>query len=154
MKLRKAVAFFLLFVTLGTVLVACGGVYIYPGLPLTGDKKAEVEDAFYKTFNYSLHWYEGDAYYYYVSDRHYGTFNGYTVLFVASGGGSDVLSNVKLGKYSILFGAPFRLLAYKDGKFTNLKDAYEQGVFTDEQIKMIYEYHKKTFPNRYSPNAK
>ena len=75
--------------------------------------------------------------------RYYGMYNGYYILFDGMGLRLDHYTAIYIGNEIIADGSGFGIYAYKDGVFTNLKDAYDMGLLSDRQIAKIAETHRK-----------
>jgi len=128
------------------VLVILGTVFAVLNIRTAGElsrwQKIEIEYWYKRQFEVELGlwadeigvWYEGRT-------RYYGTENGYIILFK--------LENVLLGNETGQTIAGYRFkngngrilnfYAYKDGKFIELEDAYEQGLISKDMIKTIWE---------------
>ena len=149
MKKRKLLAMLLLIVTVGSLFVAYKKEVppdAAPGTELSAKWKKKIAKDFLASYNVdSFYWYdEASAH---DGARHYGTYNGYIVLFQRTH--MSVLCKEMIGTYDFCFGSSFVLLAYKDGEFLELKEAYAQNLFTDGQIAEIHGYHKSIFPIYY-----
>ena len=150
MKKRKIIALLLLAVIVGSLFAACKKELppdAAPGTELSAQWKNKVAKdylAAYEVDNFL--WYDGTQANYYGA-RHYGTYNGYVVVFQMTA--MAIVCEEMIGTYDFCFGSSFLLLAYKDGKFLDLKEAYAQNLFTDAQIAEIHTYHKATFPVYY-----
>ena len=107
---------------------------------LTAEKMAEIENAWYAATNTELEdWYiiTGDT----VQDgtRYYGTCGGYVVLFVPTDG--DEKTSIVIGGVTITEQSAFELYAYKDGQFRSLKEVYQEGLISEEELKGIRGIH-------------
>ena len=162
MKKRK------LWIALSILLLVAGLVLVYvldrppdapPGAELSERWKKEIKTAWTATYlkNDVFVWF-GEGKYdedieRFHSARHYGTYNGYAVVFIPPFPPQSfpgLLGPKTIAGYAFDFGCPFQLVVYRNGRFTDLKDAYEAGKLTKEDIAEIYEYHKNTFPIYYS----
>ncbi len=162
MKKRKIIALLLLTAVVGGLLVACKKEVppdAAPGTELSERWKKEIKTAWTATYlkNDIFVWF-GEGKYdedieRFHSARHYGTYNGYVVVFIPPFPPESFpgpLGPETIAGYAFNFGCPFQLVVYRNGRFTDLKEAYEAGKLTKENIAEIYEYHKNTFPIYYS----
>ena len=83
-------------------------------------------------------WYEENPM---VGTRYYGTENGYVFLF--SYGIACSEKTLVIGEYRFYCASDFDLFAYKDGKFSYVKDLYADGVLSDACIEKIYNIHNR-----------
>ena len=159
MKKRK------LWIFIAVLLLVAGLVLVYvldrppdaaPGTELSERWKKEIKTAWNAAYskNADFRWFgEGNIeenIEYYHSARHYGTYNGYVVVFIPPFIGGATHGQEEVAGYVFNYGWAFHLLVYRNGRFTDLKEAYKAGKLTKEDIGEIYEYHKKTFPIHYS----
>ncbi len=105
--------------------------------PLPEDTKQEIDQAFQERYGYKPWWYTGGK-----GIRYYGIYGDCIVLF-----DNDIDNLLEWSETEFIadrrffdFGA-FRLLVYRDGQFCELKDAYEIGILTQENIADIAAYH-------------
>lgn len=105
--------------------------------PLPEDIKQEIDQAFQEKYGYKPWWYTGGK-----GVRYYGTYGDCIVLF-----DNDIDNILDWSETEFIadrvffdFGA-FRLLVYRNGQFSGLKDAYENGLLSEEQIAEIAVYH-------------
>ena len=79
-------------------------------------------------------------------DRYYGEFDGAYVLrlYGRFWGVMDIIYKVDIEEYEFFFNN-YEPLVYKDKKFYKIKEAYEQGVLTIDDIK---ELHNIMYPNK------
>lgn len=76
--------------------------------------------------------------------QYYGTYNGYVVLM--SSGQMAAIANVDIGRRIFKWGSSALVLeAYKDGQAQPLKDVYEAGGITDQDLDKILDAHKAHF---------
>lgn len=81
---------------------------------------------------------------------HYGTCNGYVILFYQSGkfeGAIEDITKTVAGQEFKLH-SDFELYVFKDGNFNTLEDAYARGWVTKNAIKKAAEYHDDFFNNK------
>ena len=149
MKKRK------LWIFIAVLLLVAGLVLVYvldrpPDAPPGAELSAQWKDRIKSAWNaaYSKHgdfrWFE-EGNMSYDGARHYGTYNGYAVIFVPPFNAAATYGKEEVAGYVFNFGSAFQLLVYRNGRFTDLKDAYKAGKLTKEDIGEIYEYHQKTF---------
>ena len=84
------------------------------------------------------------------SFAHYGTCNGYVILFFDIGTFQGVMKNITKTVAGQEFNLhyDFELYVFKDGKFNTLEDAYARGWVTKNAIKKAAEYHDDFFNNK------
>jgi len=70
----------------------------------------------------------------------YGVFDGYSVLLQATGAGS--IETKQIGSNRFLYPSSFQLVGYKDGKFHNIENLYQQGKISDESLSKLAQLHK------------
>ena len=80
-------------------------------------------------------------------ELYYGTINGYIVASETTGD-LGIGSTFDIAGYTFESGLMFDIFVYKDGEGDTLKEAYEKGWLTKEQIGKIYERHPKTGDER------
>lgn len=115
-----------------------------PQLPqltvLTAEKMQEIENAWYAAMNTEMDgWYtemNGT-----VTDgvRYYGNCGGYDVLYVPRQ--EEAETCLVIGGVTISAQNNFAIYAYKDGQFRELKDVYQLGVISDEELEGIKGTH-------------
>lgn len=123
---------------------------------LTAEKMQEIEDAWYAAMNTKMDgWYvENDGT---VTDgmRYYGNCGGYDVLYVPSW--EDAETSLVLGDVTISSKNGFVIYAYKDGQFRELKEVYQLGAISDEELEHIQGTHmaiqRRIYPLFYQPEA-
>ncbi len=71
---------------------------------------------------------------------YYGVYNGYNVRLVLSN--LAVINNIKIGGYSFLTGSSAEIKAEKDGVSYDLKEVYEKGFLTEDDIADINIKHR------------
>ena len=107
---------------------------------LTAEKMQEIEDAWYAAMNTEMDgWYtEANGT---VSDgmRYYGNCGGYDVLYVPTQ--EEAETSLVIGDVTISSKSTFVIYAYKDGQFRELKDVYQLGVISDEELELIKGKH-------------
>ena len=107
-------------------------------LTLSGELKKEVETAWREIKGRDL-----------VLDddfghRYYGTYQGAVVIFEPAwiqGMVFDVITELEIAGETFVWGCDFQIYVYKDGEICTLKNAYQYGKVTQENIKTIREYH-------------
>lgn len=90
------------------------------------------------------------------SDRYLGILNGYLILFDSAMPDSYATSAfcaVSIEGYDFYFNEGFDIKVYKEGTFLSLKEAYESGKLTLENIKIIY-LRNNEYNRYYSPELK
>lgn len=73
--------------------------------------------------------------------RHYGSFSGYEIVFVP--GNLTSVETKTIGGESFTYSSSFQLYAYKDWEFYKLKDVYDQGLITQEDISQLAKIHRE-----------
>ena len=100
--------------------------------------KEEIKEAYLKDRASHPGWYdEGKEY----GLRYYGTYNDYVIIF--EGGILNCLGEVVIAGYLFRYSNDFYLYAYQDGEFYDFLDVYNQGLISDEDVKSIYEAHRR-----------
>jgi hypothetical protein len=114
---------------------------------LSEEKRAELE-ALYESKEEDISWYSksrpGARF------RYYGSFNGYDVVYYKypPGPGFDmglqiqIDYNITIADYVFQNGSAVEIIAVKDGKTIALKEAYEQGLISTEQVGEIHSLHE------------
>lgn len=118
---------------------------------LTADKREEIENAWLTTTSQSLgNWYQPQADGT-VADgsRYYGSYGGYDVVMGLASEDASLECNV--GGTVFSHTAPFGLYGYRDGKFYDLGDLYEEGKITEEDLDMIARFHRQ-FQHNLTPH--
>ena len=70
----------------------------------------------------------------------YGTCDGCTVgYFGSNNGGLFVIDGEKVGSFYFRYPSSTKMLAYKDGVFKSMSEAYELGWLDDEAVANIYD---------------
>lgn len=77
-------------------------------------------------------------------DSYYGTYSGYDIVFQPTM--LAVVTTMEIGGVEFTYGSSFILYAHKDGRFHMLRDVYEQGLITAEEIAQIGQAHRKYNP--------
>ena len=104
--------------------------------PLNEEKKAEIE----VLLDRDREWYYETRYY---RDIWYlGTFNGY-VIFLYFDEFQNLQDRVVIAGYPFTIAEDAKLVAFVEGELIDLEVAYEQGLFTDEEIGMVASLNKK-----------
>ena len=52
-----------------------------------------------------------------------------------------------IGPYVLSSNVAFEIYVYSDGKFVPLKTAYEELIFTDEEVAAVFAYLETVFPS-------
>ena len=74
--------------------------------------------------------------------RYYGTDHGYHILLLRTDGvHSANMENINIGASTFVLGSGLNLEAYKNGKFTDLRIAYREGLVSAEAIAKAAELH-------------
>ena len=107
---------------------------------LTEEMANEIEQAWLRENKHGLQWYltdDGEV----IPDgvRYYGTYNGYSILFVE--GNLTVMGGYQVGDAVFRHSSSFTLLSYYDGEFLELRDVYAAGGITDEDLMLIKQKH-------------
>lgn len=140
--MKKMIPLLLILSLLAGILSGCGSSGV------SGSLRQEIQDAYRSTF---LSPAEAREYEFANEDadtvagmQYYGTYNGYAVLMNA--GMLAIVSSAQIGPYIFQWGSgDLKLYAYKDGEFHDLKDVYEAGYLTDEEIGTVAAAHKDYF---------
>lgn len=103
-------------------------------LTLSGKLKKEVETAWREIKGRDL--VLDDDY----GHRYYGTYQGAVVIFEPVGD-IDMVTELEIAGETFVWGYNFQIHVYKDGEICTLKNAYQYGMVTQENIKAIREYH-------------
>ncbi|MDR3292959.1 MAG: hypothetical protein LBT20_02520 [Clostridiales bacterium] len=74
--------------------------------------------------------------------NYYGTHNDYVVFFVP--GMETVITNVKIAGTIFRGNNSWTIYLWKNGSFSNMIDAYQQGLLTAEDIEKIGFHHRET----------
>ncbi len=109
--------------------------------PITEDEISKIE-AYYLRFGdrHPISWFQEDQPTWYM--RYYGKINGYVILCDGSLEGIPEAVSYHIGASQIRFrSGGSAIYAYKDGKFTNIADAYKSGQLSDENIALIEKRH-------------
>ena len=75
--------------------------------------------------------------------RYYGKCSGYIILFRRPVGYLEIPETKMIAGVEFYDTKPFQLWAYRDSKFISLEDAYEEGIFSDEDISLIADWNKQ-----------
>lgn len=143
--MRKFLALVLVVVTLGTMLVACGKGSLAagtPGSPIPEKRRKAMEKREH------LVWYDGKEENRYTGDRHYGTFNGCTVVFRPGAELSHIIENTYAG-FPFRFQRIFSLHVYNGVYFISVRQALDDGLLTEDDVEVMYNYHKSIFTEYY-----
>ena len=115
------------------VLVGCGGKTEPKLLTLSGELQKEVETAWREIKGRDIAWDDH-------GHRYYGTYQGAVVIFEPVGI-IDTVTELEVAGETFVWGYNFQIYVYKDGEICTLKNAYQYGMLTQENIKAIREYH-------------
>ena len=107
-------------------------------IPLSDETIKEIQQALYE-----LHGFTTPESAFSSPRFYYGTYNGYVILF--SEGQIDILHSVTVGTERFDHGSNFTIFAYKDGILHSMKDIYDNGGLTDEQISKIAQHHRSLY---------
>lgn len=72
---------------------------------------------------------------------YYGTYSGYDIVLEPTG--LTWIEAQVIGNEEFVFGSSFILYAHKDGQFHKLKDIYEAGMISDEELAQIAQAHRE-----------
>ena len=112
---------------------------------LTEEMANEIEQAWLRENKHGLQWYltdDGEV----IPDgvRYYGTYNGYSILFVE--GNLTQISSTTIASRVFRWGTgAVMLYAFKDGQLQELQTVYDCGLLTDEDIGVIWQRHREQF---------
>ena len=74
----------------------------------------------------------------------YGSYRGCTVAYVNGPFAyAQALGSERVGSYVLKYSNSQRLLAYKNGKWLSMPEAYEKGWLRDQDVEQILEKHKE-----------
>jgi len=132
------------------VLVVIGAVFGVLNIHAPGKlsiwQKIEVEHAYQKQFqaDWGL-WEDETDELLYSHARYYGSENGYLILCKVSNTTWGAGFQQVVGKYKFIHegGVHFQLFVYKDGTLLQLKDAYEQGLVSEESVVAAWTLHRE-----------
>jgi hypothetical protein len=84
-------------------------------------------------------------------ERYYGGYHECKVLMMWYGNTGTGTEKERFYVDGILFVETHveKIIAWKDGRFYELRDAYDRGLLTKEDIAQIAEYHKAAYPHLY-----
>lgn len=80
--------------------------------------------------------------------RYYGQIGDYVVLVnyrTETYNYSDEILNKRIGEHTFFFQHGGEIYLYKDGVFETMKDVYEQGLITDEEVGIVAKRHKSGY---------
>lgn len=135
--MRKLCTVLLTLILLVSTLAACAGSQ---SGTLEGRKK-DIEKAWLAKDGTELVWDSTDA----AGARHYGTYNGYDILFIPKPtmNPGPIITSLRFSWDTIFVSSePFRLYAYQDGEFRGLFYVYQDGLISDEQLSQIVLTHR------------
>lgn len=112
-------------------------------------KKLEIEDAWLAANGTNLGaWYTEEGGTAVDGVRYYGSFDDLDILFEATQ--LPVVTTLQIGGETFTHSSSFRLLVHQDGAFFDLKDAYEDGLLSDESLDLIaalhLQYQQRLYP--------
>lgn len=82
--------------------------------------------------------------------KYYGTYNNFVVISMDMGMSSiEEIDGVYLGDTLITWKDIDRIIAWKDGRFYELKEVYDMGMWTEEDVESIAYYSKPGKLDRY-----
>lgn len=139
--LRQVLCVILVFLSL-TALCGCQPEVNGTSIPLSEEKKQEINEAWEAEYGYELIWDNP-----YVSE-YYATY-GDCVVFVTYGSQTGV-STQEIAGQKFIYPSAFLLWVYRDGSFMYLEDAYKDGYITKSQIKEMAKYHKSQYESLYT----
>lgn len=103
-------------------------------------KKLEIENAWLQVNGRELGaWYSEEDGKAIDGIRYYGSYDGLDILFES--GQLTAVTSQKIGDATFSHSSSFRLLAYQNGTFYDLKDAYEDGKVSDETLELLASLH-------------
>ncbi|MBO5111318.1 MAG: leucine-rich repeat protein [Clostridia bacterium] len=103
----------------------------------------QIERAWLETYGYALKWFDISA----IQTRHYGlrdygTYDGYTILFMPKPLVIEGGSTLRLNAETVFaYGTEFELLAYRAGVFYPVEALYEQGKLSGESLALVAKIH-------------
>lgn len=103
-------------------------------IPLTEEKKQEINDAWKAKYGHGLSWGGSGGCIY------YGTYGDCIVFFEQ--GQLTTMTTINIAGQEFIYGWSFLLRVYRNGEFMELEQAYEDGYITKSQIKELAKYHK------------
>lgn len=124
--------------------------------PISEKSRGQLIEDYYKIYtggHFSHCWYsEGSAGYSYENCRIYGKDNGYILFFVSTHHMPMEYENTVIIEGLEFYNPePFSFYAYKDGKFIDISNAYEQGLISMETLVKAHEYHYQCFGTIHTP---
>ena len=78
---------------------------------------------------------------------YYGKFDGYHI--VMNPGQLAMIGGIRVGDYLFRYGSSFQIYACKNGTAYFLKDAYENGLISDEALAEIYAEHERMWEEKF-----
>ena len=100
---------------------------------LTNTIKWDIEEAYNAAMNKNIDWLDADQ------NRYYGTCGDYLVFFKVTH--RQVKPAIKIDAYNFAHKKAFELYAIRDGELLKLKDVYDAGKVTKEQVEAVWYIH-------------
>jgi len=104
---------------------------------MPSSRKAEIEEAYKRQIDPrgSLDWEDG------YDERFYGDFGHCVVIYSRA----DIfcMERIEVAGYLFVYGSAANIYVYADGVFCHLKEAYENGMLTQEQISLVHQQYAK-----------
>ena len=146
----KKISVFLVLVLVITTLSACAGSES-GSTELTEEKKKEISRAWLIDKKEILDWDDDDDF------RYYGNYDGYDMFYYAPLMASiHATHEYKIAGETFIDGKPFRLTAYRNGKFYDMNEIevlYLIGLISRKSLVSMAETHKTWFPEFYNEAA-
>jgi len=139
--LRRILCVILVFLSLA-VLCGCRPEINGTSIPLTEEKKQEINEAWETQNDTQLNWGTPGGPVYYAT---YGD----CVVFLTKGQFAAV-GRLEIAGQKFIYPSAFLLWVYRDGGFMYLEDAYKDGYITKSQIKEMAAYHKSQYESLYT----
>lgn len=106
-----------------------------------------MESSWQKNCAYWIRWYSAEDT---NGNYYYGNYGGYDIMLDPTN--LDAETTLVIGSEVFLCNTSFALYAYRDGQWDLLKEVYDQGLVSSEDIYAIAQYHRKwmekLWPNR------
>ena len=148
MKKMKRVFMFLIITIFLSCFAGCNVFYNPNTLyreTLSDELKAEIKKDILWQFDHLIYW---DGITGQSNDPYYGTINDCIIVrALHTNEASDGVTSghIEIAGYDFKTPKPIGLYAYRDGEVCELKDAYENGWLTKEQIEKIYKKHNEIY---------
>lgn len=116
---------------------------------VTLTKMEEIENAWYAATNVTMgDWYTEESGEPVDGVRHYGCYNEYDVIYLPTN--DAAITQKQIGTVVFKNNCTFDLYAYRDGRFYDLRQAYDEGWVTEEALQKIagvhLQYQNKLYP--------